>query len=331
MTTPAVSVVVPVYQAAPVIASTMASVCDQTLDPALLEIVLVDDGSTDEGVEIAVAALAARGRRAMVLRHESPEGPSAARNRGWRASSGEWIQFLDADDLLAAGKCQTQWDVARHADPGVAVVFSAWARLQGGASAPGRTTRKTQTTVPRVGDDPVMDLLRPDNFFQVGSYLIRRRVLEQVHGFNEALWLVEDVDLLLRVAMQGGAFERAGSQTPLFWYREQPGSLSRRDEGRFIDACLRNTRLAEAFWRDADGLTERRRRFLAGAYGQAARYLAEHDRAAFDDVVTHMHTLDPAYVPEAPAALRRLTRLVGYRAAERLAVRYRQAKRAVGR
>lgn len=324
MTAQTVAVVVPMHDAALTIAETLQSVQAQSLGADQLEVVLVDDGSKDDSLALAVASLAPSGVRVVTVRHETPAGPSAARNAGWRTTASPWIQFLDADDLLAPSKCALQLGAAAQ-DSTAALVHSRWARLA--PSGAGAWEQAGDDLDPGIGEDALVDLLRADNFIHVGSCLFRREALEAVGGFDPALRLVEDVDLLMSLALKGLRFLQVPSPGPLYWYRQRPGSLSRTDAGAFVDACVRNTRRAEAAWRDGDELTPARRRFLAELYGQAARHLAEHDPKAFDTIVRHIDELAPAFVPSNPPGLRRLSRLVGYPAAERLAVRYRRVRR----
>src|SRR5690606_139621 len=96
-----VAVVIPAYNAEAYIETTLASVLAQ--DGVELEVVVVDDGSTDRSVEIA-AALAGRDTRLRVVR-QSNAGVAAARNAGAAAVSAEarYLHFLDADDVLVPG------------------------------------------------------------------------------------------------------------------------------------------------------------------------------------------------------------------------------------
>jgi hypothetical protein len=89
---------------------------------------------------------------------------------------------------------------------------------------------------------------------------------------------------------------------------------------------LRNAQLAEARWRDAGALTPVRRQFLAGLYSSAVRGWSVSDPAGFERVADHIETLQPAFVPADPPAVRGLARLMGYRRAERTAGRYRRIK-----
>ena len=96
---PKLSVIIPAYNAAAYLERSAKSVLSQTA--ADLELIIVDDGSTDETAELC-AALSRRDGRVRVLRQENA-GVSAARNRGMDAAEGEYIAFVDADDHLEPG------------------------------------------------------------------------------------------------------------------------------------------------------------------------------------------------------------------------------------
>ena len=98
---PLVSVIMPAYNARPYIEQAIRSVLDQ--DYAQIELIVVDDGSNDGTPELAEQF----GNRVKVLRQKNA-GPAAARNRGFAASQGEFIAFLDADDVWLAGKASMQ-------------------------------------------------------------------------------------------------------------------------------------------------------------------------------------------------------------------------------
>src|SRR5262245_38190413 len=93
---PLISVVIPVYNRARIIARALKSVQEQTHQN--WEAIVVDDGSTDDTVEI-VTDLAQLDNRIRVIRQDKNRGAQAARNVGIRAARGEWVAFLDSDDL----------------------------------------------------------------------------------------------------------------------------------------------------------------------------------------------------------------------------------------
>src|SRR5882724_9638878 len=114
-----VSILVPVYNAEAFVAETIQSALDQTW-PAK-EIIAVDDGSTDKSREI----LKSFERQGIKVIEQENRGASAARNRALSDAQGEFIQFLDADDLLAPNKIEVQMGRLLSEPPG-RVATSAW-------------------------------------------------------------------------------------------------------------------------------------------------------------------------------------------------------------
>lgn len=99
-----ISVVIPCYNAAAFLSETVRSVLAQTMLPR--EVILVDDGSTDDSVSIAEAF----GGLVRVIRQRN-QGESIARNRGIESALGEWVAFLDADDLWQPEKLEKQFSL----------------------------------------------------------------------------------------------------------------------------------------------------------------------------------------------------------------------------
>ena len=112
---PSISVVIPCHNAAPFLRATIESILQQTR-PAT-EVIVVDDGSTDDSAWIA----ASFGPPVRVIRQEN-RGESAARNRGIEAATGDWVAFLDADDLWLPTKLERQAEVIRSAPADVVCV-----------------------------------------------------------------------------------------------------------------------------------------------------------------------------------------------------------------
>ena len=182
--TPRVSIVIPCYDQARFLAAAIASAeCQRR--PAE-EIIIVDDGSSDE-----TSAVAARHAGVRVVRQRNA-GLAAARNRGLRESTGEYLVFLDADDLLlpqavAAGLA------AFGERPEAALVFGEYRYVD----ADGVPLRPSEWTgIPR-GD--YASLLRGNCIGMHAAVMYRRRTLERFGGFDVRRRAAEDYDLYLRV------------------------------------------------------------------------------------------------------------------------------------
>ncbi len=181
-----VSVIIPTHNRAAWVKEAAASVLAQTFGD--YELLVVDDGSTD-GTGDALAPL---NGRLKVLRLEERRGVSAARNRGAASARGEWLAFLDSDDLWLPEKLARQMEYLRsHPDCAICQTEEIWIR-NGVRVNPPQTHRKAG------GDIFLPSLARC--LVSPSAVMLRRRLFEEVGGFDETLPAAEDYDLWLRVA-----------------------------------------------------------------------------------------------------------------------------------
>ncbi|MCU1347509.1 MAG: glycosyl transferase, partial [Acidobacteria bacterium] len=128
-----VTTIVPVFNRAAMLAEAVGSVVAQTYRP--IEIVIIDDGSTDDTAQAAERLAAMHPGVVQVLRQENG-GPGAARERGRLAARGEFIQHLDSDDLLLPRKFELQVAGLRaHPECGISYGFTRWQQADGSVDA----------------------------------------------------------------------------------------------------------------------------------------------------------------------------------------------------
>jgi glycosyltransferase involved in cell wall biosynthesis len=307
-----VSVVIPCRNAARWLPETLASVLQQSA--VSVETIVVDDGSEDGSAGVALAA----GRDVRVIR-QAPSGVSAARNRGTAEASGDFIQYLDADDVLEPQTLAARVAALDRTGADVALVdWTRWQAGEDGAFTAGSVERR------RLGDRPDLDLLT-DAWWPPGAILYRRSVVERVGDWRADLPVIQDARFLLDAALCGARFvhvEEAGLR-----YRVHDGSLSRRDPLAFIDDCYRNAVDLEERWRGEGSLDPARQAALVRVYAHVARATFTEDRSRFDEALGRALRLDPAFTPGGPPALKMLSDLIGYRRAEQVAAWWRSAKR----
>jgi glycosyltransferase involved in cell wall biosynthesis len=297
------------HNAAARIGATLRGVVGQTY--SRLELVLVDDGSEDETRVAAARALGASSRRWRSI-ETANRGPSAARNAGWRAAQGELIQFLDDDDELDPDKIRLQvaWIAGRSG--AAAIVHSTWAERT--SAFPGAALVRR----PRHADWQIHDAIRSDGFFHLGSCLVRRHWLEAVGGFDERLWLIEDVDLQIRILAAGGTFEEAETERPLFFYNRRAGSLSQSDPVAFADACVRNARLVHAIAAERRQLHPALIAAVADVYREAIGAYAQADLTRFEAAYREFRSLFAGAALQEGGKVRYFVPLMGERRAELL-------------
>lgn len=216
MTSPRVSVVIPCYNHANYLQDAIRSCLAQTYTN--LEILVVDDGSTDNTKEIV-----SQFPQVQYL-YQDNAGVGAARNRGWRQAQGEFVQFLDADDYLLPTKLQRCLD-AFGADPDAGVVYTDYEIRTEDMC----TQHPTQRPAWKMPEGEVLKCLIEQNtaFFVPACALIRRELIEQVHGFNESLHGTEDWYLWVSLAAYGVQFRYVPEL--LVWYRQTLTGLSKQE------------------------------------------------------------------------------------------------------
>jgi len=202
------SIVIPCYNQAHFLGDAIASVLAQTY--SAVEIVVVDDGSTDD-----TAAIAARLASVRCLRQPN-RGLPAARNAGWKASTGRYVVFLDADDRLLP-HAATVGVAALTARPDAALAAGLERRIAADGS-PLPTPKR-----PRIESEHYASLVRRC-WIVVATAIYRRDALVAVGGFDERLRFAEDYDLYLRLAQR---FPIVDHYTEVSEYRQHAGTLSR--------------------------------------------------------------------------------------------------------
>jgi glycosyltransferase involved in cell wall biosynthesis len=185
------SVVVPSYNAEAYIGASVSSVLAQTYDR--WDLTVVDDGSTDATLE----AIRAFGDRVRLLKQKHA-GPSEARNLAIRSSQGDWIAFLDSDDVWEPTKLARQAELVRQR-PDVVLVGTDYSRSE----HPGSSFRGELAGYPwRRGVPTVLGLLK-GNYLHTSSLVVRRAALDRSGLFDPDIYGVEDLDLWVRLAELG--------------------------------------------------------------------------------------------------------------------------------
>lgn len=218
---PELSVVVPVFNAADFVLDGVRSVLDHTL--ASLEVVCVDDGSSDDSLQI-LARLAATDDRVSVIGLGSNRGVSAARNAGLEHASGTYVRFLDADDTIPPGALDLLLDAARSTSSDMAIgeVLGLDDRAEAGrASRPGAGGPVVTTNIHRSAWLQSV----PGHH---GGNLYRRQLLED-HGirFETDLVLGED-QLFQATAIMKSATVAVIKDTVYHYHRYRDTSVTNR-------------------------------------------------------------------------------------------------------
>jgi glycosyltransferase involved in cell wall biosynthesis len=189
---PQISVIIPSYNQAQFVAAAVESVLAQTYPE--VEAIVVDDGSTDD----TQAVLAAYSGRIRCI-HQENRGLAGARNTGFLASRGDYLLFLDSDDLIHPDKLALHVSLM-EADPAFGLVYSAWQQINAdGTQVLGEVRPNRQGQL-------LKELLLRRFFFFASAAVVRRECMERVGLFDESLQWSEDADMWLRLARAGYPF-----------------------------------------------------------------------------------------------------------------------------
>ena len=228
-----VSIIVPAYNTSDYIVETLESIRDQSLPPG--EVIVVNDGSTDDTVDVVERWADANGINLRLV--SKPNGGAAsARNRGVEEAAGEWILFLDSDDLLAPDALETLIDTAtKYPDCGwiggdLAVVN------QFGNPEGFQSLRERPNTTALLADafetDAPLLLARPWRIFlevcvpATGTGIIRREAALAAGAMNETLRHSEDYQYFIRLARHS---DYVFVPKVIKRYRQRPDSLTAED------------------------------------------------------------------------------------------------------
>lgn len=227
MPSPLVSVIIPLHNAAPYIAECIESVLGQTYQD--VEVIVVENCSTDNSLSVAKRYECEKVR---VLISDIPNA-SAARNMGLREAKGEYIQFLDADDILPAEKITSQiLLLAQYSSR--AVCFCPWYMIQG------RSNRISQNVCHSYNNavDALVELSLNESCILLHCYLTPISIIRDSGLWNETLTLSDDGDFFARVL--ANADELLFCNEVSVPYRDAPNSLSKSISKTAIDSQIRS-------------------------------------------------------------------------------------------
>jgi glycosyltransferase involved in cell wall biosynthesis len=263
-----VSIVITCYNQASFLADAIRSAIDQNVVSAPIEIVVVDDGSTDDTKHVA-AAFAVR------YIHQPNRGLAAARNTGLAASTGHVVCFLDADDTLLPQAIALGLQ-AFHDHPHCAFVYGDFCDVDTHGAA------LSAPRGPRVATEHYRALLQGNLIGMHATVLYRRAVLQSAGGFDARLKRCEDYELYLRLARLFPVHEHRGL---VAHYRQHESNMSR-DRGAMLKAVLGVLNMQQ---RHVQGNPELRRAVRNGV----AIWRTYYGELLFDDLRRQWKTSGP--------------------------------------
>lgn len=305
---PLVSIIIPAYNAEAFIADTIASALAQTWPRK--EIIVVDDGSTDRTLWVAEMFLSPE----VTVVSQPNSGAAAARNAGYRRAKGDYIQFLDADDLLSPDKIAGQVQLLAGTANGC-VASCAWGRFYD------HPQHAVFHESPLWRDYPPADFLATAYnqvlMMQPNVWLTPRAVIEKAGLWDERLSLNDDGEYFARVVLASAGIRFCSG--PRVYYRSGiAGSLANRKGWAAYRSYLLSVQLCAAHLTAAADNPHTRKaaanllqQFVYDAYPDFPDLVAEAERGISSYG-------EPSVKPAGPPRFRVLNRLLPWKIARRL-------------
>lgn len=302
------SVIVPTCDRPDSLARTLDSLRAQTHRP--FEAVVVNDGETDPAPTLRESGLEAAGITLKYLTGPVRTGPSAARNRGLRAATGEVVAYLDDDDEFLPNHLALHAE--QYRDPAAQVVYSDAERCVVRRDGRGRTRESREVVHSRNHD---RDALLAANYIPILCLTHRRACLKRTGLFEESLTSLVDWDLFIRLS-EGYDFIHLPETTGVYYERGRGESVQEINRNRFVDNL--NTvyeRTAPFLARDPERLERVTRMRLANHGRMLADTGAHFERAGDPEQARLFYAkaveADPS--PERYLALARVQKALGLR------------------
>lgn len=217
-----VSILIPCYNAEHFVRDAIESALAQTWPHC--EVIVVDDGSTDD----SLAAAKEYETEGVHVIQQPNQGPSAARNRALEAASGDYIQYLDADDFLHPEKIGAQVETLRESGPRTMAVCSTVQFWNGEPPKSGQPTPGTDQVPWLNSSDPVQWLVKlwtPGlgwGMVQTGAWLVPRSVVEDAGPWDEQITVDDDGEYFTRAVLESNGIRHTADGC--VYYRQYYGS-----------------------------------------------------------------------------------------------------------
>ncbi len=232
MQKPIVSIIISAYNAEKYIEQTIQSVLSQTWQP--LEIIVVNDGSTDNTQKIVERFIS----QSVKIINQSNKGQDAALNEGFRQSNGDYIKFMDSDDLINPSMIERQVETLNGSKDFIA--YSEWARFYGKdfQQANFKTLKYWKDSLP-------LDFLTAEPngvMLQCGIMLIPKQIIEQAGLWDERLILFNDTEFFTRIIVKSKGI-KFSSGAKLYYRSGIPDSVSRGSTRKYYESTFLATNL----------------------------------------------------------------------------------------
>ncbi len=303
---PELSIIIPCYNGADTIPDLARNL--NAYEHDAVEIVFIDDGSTDDSAAIARQHIP----QAKVFQ-QANGGVAAARNTGATKAQGAFLTFLDCDDFLIMEHLLPRLEQLKQS--GTSILASSW-RME--IRNQGKIQLEDIRPMP-TPKDPVEALLEGSWWGPPHAYLLKRSAYEEIGGSDETLVNAQDFDLWLRLGIAGMRFDSSSLLAGHYIRDLERSSLARGPRERYWTDTQRVVEKALRAMETNNTLTQQREQAAAKRLHTVARGLYGIDQNRFKTIIQRIRELDPSFLPTGSFSYRWAAKLFGFERAEWIA------------
>ena len=303
-----VSVIIPCYNSAGTILDTLNSVFQQkNIDSNDVQIILVNDGSTDNLLDVL------KPHKDKIDVHTiKNSGVSFARNYGLKFSKGRYIQYLDSDDILDERKLSKQIKLLEDSNADVA--YGAYSRFY----CIDNEMKVINTVYPDFSERAELKIL-VDQWSPPAGLLFNKRIVDKIGKWNENLPIIQDARYLFDAANLGAKF--ISTENIVAYYRVNNNySLSSKNKNAFIRDVYINIKEILKLWEDDLRIDSGKKEAVLRVLRYCSNELSKFDIKAHSECVDEILKISPDYIPNEQGLHRSLSKLFGFKIAEKLAI-----------
>ncbi|WP_158992218.1 glycosyltransferase family 2 protein [Mucilaginibacter sp. L196] len=301
---PLVSIIIPTYNAASTLPATVQSALIQKDDSFKLEIIVVNDGSTDQSQVI----LDNYCKECTIITTKN-RGVSAARTTGLEHAKGDYIQYLDSDDLLQPGKIKQQLNALIDSDADIA--YGDWQKFTtiNGEISIIEIIQKQITGIPEIA-------AFTDFWCPPATLLYSTRLVKQLK-WNDNLPIIQDARYLFDAVRHSGKIIYTPGLQALY-RTQQANSLSQRTNAFMVD-CYTNAIEVYEIWKHDPENARQKKQAIIDSLRFCIHEFSIHNKEYFNKAINFLLQIEPGYIPEKSFFLHIASLIFGYRTAEKIA------------
>ncbi|MFC4211319.1 glycosyltransferase family 2 protein [Pedobacter lithocola] len=298
-----ISIIIPAYNAEQTIVQTLDSVYNSTYTE--FEVIVINDGSTDDTL-----LLLEQYPKPIKIYSTENKGVSNARNLGFDISIGDYIQYLDADDLLLPDKLNVQVKALKENNTGVA--YGDWQKFH----IEKNEIIITETITREIEGDLEISIFT-DFWCPPAAILYSRKVCEKL-SWNESLPIIQDARYFLDAAIMKFTFLYTPGIMAL--YRSaQPNSLSKKSDLLFLSDIYGNTKEVYQIWKNDFEQEPGKKIAITKSLRHCIHRLSVVNKKLANEAIELLLSIEPTYIPKEKGLLRSFSKIIGYKNAEDLA------------